>query len=80
MPGAGEAGEAGPAILGRGSLEALRIVGSISSKMLRLRRGGGLCYRVGRSSGSHTPDKPRGLQSGSPSRAEAWTSWGDSST
>ena len=43
MPGAGEAGEAGPAILGRGSLEALRIVGSISSKMLRLRRGGGLC-------------------------------------
>lgn len=37
-------------------------------------------YRVGRSSGSHTLDKPRGLQSGSPSRAEAWTSWGDSST
>ena len=37
VPGAGEAGEAGPAILGRGSLEALRIVGSISSKMLRLR-------------------------------------------
>ena len=41
-PGGGEEGEAGPAILGRGSLEALKIVGSISSKTLRLRRGGGL--------------------------------------